>query len=66
MIPQILDNINKLDTKIFITTNLVKVVLYATIIYYPYKIGKDNKVLEQYKIFQKNHDSKFIIRFNYF
>jgi phosphoglycerol transferase MdoB-like AlkP superfamily enzyme len=50
----------KLDTKIFITTNLVKVVLYATIIYYPYKIGKDNKVLEQYKIFQKNHDSKFI------
>ena len=33
----------KLDTKIFITTNLVKVVLYATIIYYPYKIGKDNK-----------------------
>ena len=50
----------KLDTKIFITANIVKVLLYAVVVYYPYKIGKDNKVLEQYNVFEKQHDSKFI------
>lgn len=48
------------DDKSFIIINSIKILLYVAIIYYPYKIGKENNVLEPYKILKENNESTFI------
>lgn len=38
----------------------MKIVFYIEIIYYPYKIGKENNILEPYKVLRENNESDFI------
>lgn len=48
------------DNKSFIIINFMKIVFYIGIIYYPYKIGKENNILEPYKVLRENNESDFI------
>lgn len=44
------------DKKIFIISNSIRVVLLVILIYYPYKIGKDNNLLGNYKILENKEN----------
>lgn len=43
------------EKKTFIISNALRVLLLFIFIYYPYKIGKDNNLLGNYKIFENNY-----------
>lgn len=47
-----------------IIVNIVKVSLYASIIYFPYSYGKENEVLKSYKLLEKTKDTNFGKKYN--
>lgn len=53
----------KNERKSFIISNILRLILLFTLIYYPYKIGKNNNLLEQYKILENKEISNDFIRY---
>lgn len=53
----------KNERKSFIISNILRLILLFALIYYPYKIGKNNNLLGQYKILENKEISNDFIRY---